>query len=227
MEWIGTEREPVVTIDGFADDAEVLRAAAWQSRFKPIGEYYPGPRAPVPARYLESIGEVLDAVMREFFSCREGGEVLRSYYSMATTPPNELTLPQRIPHTDAYDDRQIAIIHFLGYDDLGGTAFFRHRSTGFETVNSQRVESYHAALDAEFKQHGEPEPAYIGSDSPFFERIHVSEHRYNRALIYRGKLLHCAALDARPNLPDSLENGRLTVATFVKPHLSNRQANPS
>lgn len=224
VEWIGTEREPVVTIDGFANNAEALRDAAAHCNFDLIGEYYPGERAAVSPRYFDGINETLRTVQREFFGYREGSEVIRSYYSMATTPPHLLSLPQRIPHTDAYDDDQIAVLHFLGHDDLGGTGFFRHLSTGFESVNAQRVEKYHTSLAADFERHGEPEPAYIGAQTPLFERFHLSEHRFNRALVYRGKLLHCAALDTITQLPDNIEHGRLTIASFLRPRLGGRKA---
>lgn len=220
--WIGAEREPVVTIDGFVSHPEALRAAARKCVFEPIGEYYPGPRASVDQSYLQSVDEVVRAAMREFFSCSNGGEFIRSYYSIATTASEQLSLAQCIPHTDAYDDQQIAIVHFIGHRDFGGTAFFRHRSTGFETINAQRAEVYHAALSDEFEQHGVPAPGYIRADSALFERIHLCEYRFNRALMYRGKLLHSAALDATPELPCSLATGRLTVATFVRPNPGDR-----
>lgn len=217
VEWIGTEREPVVTIDGFARDADALRRTASSASFAPIGEYYPGVRAPVPSLYLDMISGTLRAILREFFDYRGNGDILRSYYSIATTAPRRLSLPQRIPHTDAYDDHQLAVVHFLNHRDLGGTAFYRHRSTGFETVNAQRVEKYHNALSTEFDRYGEPEPGYIGQESPLFERTHLCGHSFNRAVVYRGKLLHCAALATTVDLPDNVEEGRLTVATFIQP----------
>lgn len=226
-EWVGSEREPIVTIDEFAKDADALRQAATSANFAPIGEYYPGVRAPMPSFYLEMVDDTLRSILSEFFGYRAGGEILRSYYSIATTPPEQLSLPQRIPHTDAYDDHQIAMLHFLGHKDFGGTAFFRHRSTGFETVNAQRVEKFHESLSADFEQLGTPEPAYIGADSPLFERTHVCEHRFNRAIIYRGKMLHCAALANADELPDSVEYGRLTAATFVRPRNNSGVGRPS
>lgn len=215
VEWIGSEREPLVTIDDFAPNPDALRIAARQSEFDVIGEYYPGTRAKVSQNYLKSVGDTLGQVTREFFKSRTRLEVLRSYYSLATTPPSQLTLAQRIPHADAYNDQQIAILHYLCHDDLGGTAFFRQRSTGFETISEQRVAAFHHALAADIAHHGEPEPRYIGPDSLLFERIHLCEPKYNRALIYRGKMLHCSALDATSILPANIENGRLTIASFL------------
>jgi hypothetical protein len=223
VDCVGIEREPVVTVDGFASDPDAIRQVATLVDFGPIGQYYPGDRAPVPPTYFDAVGDTLRQVLIEFFAYRTGAKILRSYYSLATTPPHDLSLPQRIPHTDAYDDHQVAVVHFLNRADLGGTAFFRHRSTGFETVNAQRVERYHSSLSSDFSRLGEPEPAYIGGNSPLFERTHVCAHRFNRAVIYRGKLLHCADLADTPSLPDSVEHGRLTVATFIQPRTgSNR-----
>jgi hypothetical protein len=215
--WIGLEREPVVTVDGFVPDAAKLRRDAAQADFGVIGDYYPGERASAPKSYLEAIAPVLREVLREFFDYRYGGEIIRSYFSIASTPAAQLSLAQRIPHTDAYDDHQIAILHYLGAGDLGGTGFFRHRTTGFETVNAARRQTYHSTLEQDFARHGEPAAAYIGESSPIFERVHLCGHRYNRALVYRGKLLHCAALDAVQSLPTGVEHGRLTIATFVAP----------
>lgn len=227
VDCVGIEREPVVTVDGFAGDPDMLRQAAALADFGPIGQYYPGDRAPVPPLYVRAIGGALRQVLVEFFDYRNGAEILRSYYSLATMAPHKLSLPQRIPHTDAYDDHQVAVVHFLNHDDLGGTAFFRHRSTGFETVNAQRVERYHSALSSDFGRIGEPEPAYVGANSPLFERTHVCAHRFNRAVIYRGKLLHCADLANTPGLPDSVEHGRLTVATFIRPRAGSGQGRAS
>lgn len=220
---VGIEREPVVTVDGFATDPDTLREAAALAKFGPIGQYYPGDRAPVPPLYFKLVRGALRQVLVEFFDYRSGAEILRSYYSLATMAPHQLSLPQRIPHTDAYDDDQVAVVHFLNREDLGGTAFFRHRSTGFETVNAQRVERYHGSLSSDFRRLGEPEPAYIGGNSPLFERTHICAHRFNRAVIYRGKMLHCADLANTPNLPDGVEHGRLTAATFIRPRSTSSQ----
>lgn len=45
---IGQERESLVTIDGFADDPDALRAAAIAAPFAAAGQHYPGVRAPLP-----------------------------------------------------------------------------------------------------------------------------------------------------------------------------------
>ncbi len=216
VEWVGAEREPVVIADDFVADVARFAAAGKSCSLRDTGDYYPGRRCVVDAAYLSAIGAITGQVLREFFGARRGMQALRAYYSIATTAPTQLAVPQRIPHVDAYDPQQIALVHFLGERDLGGTAFFRHRSTGFESVDTARRQRYHEALAADLQRHGEPPLAYIGATSPLFERTHVCPPRHNRAIFFRGTLLHCAALDGVRELPEDPERGRLTVAGALK-----------
>lgn len=215
LRWIGEEREPVVQIDDFAPNPESLRAIADTLPFAPIGTYYPGLRAAATAAYFEAVGPVIFSAIREFFGGAGQIEVLRCYYSLMTFAPGDLMLAQRIPHVDALDDHQIAVLHYLSHDHSDGTAFFRHRSTGFETVNEPRQARYEAALQADFAKFGEPEAAYIGADNPMFEMTCEYAARFNRALIYRGKLLHCASMHAPERLSAKPRSGRLTIASFI------------
>lgn len=215
LRWIGEEREPVVQIDDFAPHPESLRDIADRLPFAPIGTYYPGLRAAATSAYFEAVGPVIFSAIREFFGGAGQIEVLRCYYSLMTFAPDKLMLAQRIPHVDALDDNQIAVLHYLSHDHSDGTAFFRHRSTGFETVNEPRQARYEAALQSDFAKFGEPEAAYIGADNPMFEMIGEYPARFNRALIYRGKLLHCASMRTPERLSDKPRTGRLTVASFI------------
>lgn len=215
VRWIGEEREPLVIIENLAADPYALREAARRLDFAPIGKYYPGVRAAVTNAYFEMVGPTIFYAIREFFGYRQSLEVLRSYYSLMTTPPAELELAQRIPHTDALDDSQIAVLHYLSEQHADGTAFFRHRSTGYETVNEGRYQDYEAKLKTDFERVGEPYPAYIGDSNVLFDKILEYPARFNHALIYRGKLLHCASMREPERLANSPEAGRLTVASFI------------
>jgi hypothetical protein len=169
VDHVGRERQPVVVVENFSPHPERLLAEAAGLAFEPMGAFYPGVRARVGPAYFDGLAEVLTPVMREVFGARDKLNVNRALYSLATTPPAELGLAQRIPHIDGVTPGMIAIIHYLTTDDLGGTAFWRHRSTGFETVDAARHDQYLTALADDFARHGEPEPAYIGADTPIFE----------------------------------------------------------
>jgi hypothetical protein len=212
---IGNEREPVVVVEQFSPNPARLIAEAETLDFAPMGEFYPGIRARVTPSYFEGLSPVLAPVMREVFGHRTRVNFTRALYSIVTTPPAALSLAQRIPHIDGLEEGMIAILHYLSDEDFGGTAFYRHRSTGYETVDAARHPRYIAALGADFARHGEPAPAYIQGGTPIFERIARYGAAFNRALIYRSSLLHCADLPNDTAFPAGVRTGRLTVASFL------------
>lgn len=215
VETIGAEGQPVVVIGDFSPDPEALREAAATAAFEPLGPWYPGLRAPVGRDYFRGLNATLAMVAREVFGASDRLAVDRALWSVSTTPPGELSLPQRIPHIDNTDPGKLAVIHYLSRADFGGTAFYRHRSTGFEAITPDRHRPYLDALQGDFAEHGEPAPAYIAGDTALFEQTAAFAPVFNRALIYRGNLLHCALLPNDAALPADPMTGRLTVAAFL------------
>lgn len=212
----GAELSPVVIVDQFVPEPEALVELAGSAEFADRGEYYPGPRAPAPKSYVTGIAGTLAAVAKNVFGAGHSLEIVRSLFSVATHPPERLSLAQRIPHIDDLDDGALAVVHYLAPPGFGGTAFYRHRSTGFERVTAARHAQFLAALKRDFVSHGEPPPAYINGDTPAFERIFRVEAVFNRAVIYHGNQLHCAELPNDAPLPEGPRDGRLTIATFLK-----------
>lgn len=211
---IGSEGEPVVVVDDLVADPAALVEQAAALALTPMGAFYPGLRASVPASYCAEIAPLVGTAMRRIFGYHARMRFERALFSLVTTPSAELSLAQRIPHVDGVEEGRVAIVHFLGAVDHGGTSFWRHRSTGFETVDQTRQRRYLDTLRADFDRLGEPPPAYIGADTAVFERTALFDARPNRALIYRSKLLHCAAVPDRPLSADP-RLGRLTVASFL------------
>lgn len=212
---IGDEGEPVAVIENFAADPVALRSAATMERFeKRSGDHYPGLKAPVPPTYLPEQRNVLATVLDEVFGIAAKVSVLDICFAMVTSPPDDLSIQQRIPHVDALVPGRVALIHYLvpGGDD--GTAFYRHRSTGFETVDQMRSARYFESLNADLRVHGHPPQAYLDGDTPIFDRIGHFDGCYNRALIYRGRLLHCGAIAPGRTLSAHPESGRLTITGF-------------
>ncbi|RDE07258.1 DUF6445 family protein [Sphingomonas aracearum] len=213
IERIGREGEPLVTLDEFAPDADRLRAAAMAARFVPGDHHYPGIRAPLPQGYLRTRMPVIAAAIgRAFGRCRRV-EVVDASFSIVTTPPADLSLRQRVPHVDAFGRERLAMVHYLSPGGGDGTAFFRHRTTGFETVDAARAPAFFRTLDAEVAA-TPPPPAYVNGDTPLFERVHAAEAGFNRALLYRSFLLHSGAIAADAALSPDPATGRLTVTAF-------------
>ncbi len=212
---IGNEGQPLAVIDDFAADANALRAAAIATPFGLAGEYYPGIRAPLPSGYLRDQMPMIASVLgRTFGRCRRV-HVVDASFSIVTTPPAALAISQRLPHVDAYGAERIALIHYLSLEGGDGTAFFRHRSTGFETIDDVRAPTYAARLEAELNDASQSPSGYIAGDTALFERTELAEARYNRALLYRSFVLHSGAIAADAPLSPDPATGRLTITAFL------------
>ena len=211
---IGRESEPLITIDGFAADPDALRAAAISASFRPAENHYPGIRAPLPESYLRDQRPVIaEALERAYGHCGDY-EVVDASFSMVTTPPSALAWPQRLPHCDAFGAGRIALLHYLSPMPSDGTAFFRHRWTGHETIDEARASAYFKRLRAEIGA-ASPPAEYIAGDTALFERTALVEARYNRALLYRSYLLHSGAIAPDAALSPDPAIGRLTVTAFL------------
>lgn len=215
VDWIGNERNPVVTIDNFAPDPQSMRDAARDLAFVPMpSQYYPGKRAIAPPAYVETVSHTITAALREFYGCRRA-QFQQCYYSLSMTPLDELTTEQRLPHYDTVFENYYAAVHFLCAPEFGGTAFFRHRSTGFETISTSRQAEFAAMLSLELSDHGPPPPAYIDGDTEMFEHLATVDASQNRAVIFRGNTFHSGAVSNTMALSDDPMNGRLTVVSFL------------
>ncbi|KQT34753.1 hypothetical protein ASG29_00905 [Sphingomonas sp. Leaf412] len=211
----GHESQPVVVIDGFVREPEDWVEDAALLSFRAMGEHYPGVRAMVPRATLAPLLDALAPVARGVFGLTALA-VVDAFYSIVTTPPAALAPIQRMPHVDEVSPTRLALLHYLSRDDRGGTAFFRHRATGYETIDAARLDPYRVALAADVATHGLPAPGFIDGDTTLFEE--VARHRgvFNRAILYRSNSLHCAAIPPDTVFTADPMAGRLTVNTFLE-----------
>ncbi len=212
---IGAEKAPLLVIDNVTD-ADALVATASTLPFTSASRYYPGIRAPAPVEYAQLVASHMAKTFARYFGLE--GTSLRytmCHYSLVTTPAEKLSPLQRIPHVDSVGKDGLATIHYLFRKNLGGTAFYRHRATGFESLDESRQATYWNALEAELRGPGAPGAAYINGDTGLFEQIARQDGVYNRMLVYRRNVLHsgCIGADFVPN-PDPL-TGRLSINSFI------------
>lgn len=210
---VGIERESVVVIDGFAADPGGLRAFAAQQPYEAAGRHYPGIKAPLPDDYMPAQRGLIATILREVFAVAGKVSILEARFSIVTALPDTLSLEQRLPHVDALEPGRLALIHYLVPEGTGGTAFYRHRATGFETVDAARSPAYFAALNRDLQATGAP-AAYIVGDTPLFEQTAAVAGAYNRALLYRSRVLHSGAISPDAALSADPRTGRLTVTGF-------------
>jgi len=213
---IGHEREPIVVIDGFSSDPAGLVEAAASQAYAARGAHYPGVRAAHAGQYLSERMDLLMRLLSDVFGHSNGADLVECNFSIVTTPPEALTPLQRLPHFDAADPGRIAVLHYLCGPSAGGTAFYRHRTTGFETVSLSRMEDYAERLDADLARHGDPKAEYLRGDTALFEQTYRVGAAFNRLVIYRGWTLHSGTVPAGLALSGDPRAGRLTVNTFLQ-----------
>jgi hypothetical protein len=217
MDHIGAEGSPVLVIDNFAADPQALvDHAVSLAPFPPAAQtFYPGLRAPVPMPFVQGAHAYLDAALRATFGLGDQVVVSGGWdFSLVTRPPEALTLRQRMPHIDSTHPGNLALLLYLASRDQGGTGFYRHRATGFETITEDRFDRYEASLKADVAANGEPK-GYICGDSPIFERIANYEAVFNRMLVYRSRNLHSASLPPGFIGSSDPRTGRLTLNLFL------------
>ena len=217
VERIGAEMTAVAIVENFlaAPDAAVDLAASMP--FKPIGPYYPGVRASLGADAASAFGAALAAEIEEALGVSAAAWAGDCFFSVVTTPPARLMPIQRLPHFDGLEATRIAALLYLSRRDFGGTSFYRHRATGFETVDAARYPAYGAALKAEVERRGLPPADYIGDGGALFEEFATFEPVFNRLLLYRGNALHCSRIRNAAALTDDARAGRLTLNLFLQP----------
>ncbi|MBN7825638.1 DUF6445 family protein [Bowmanella dokdonensis] len=139
------------------------------------------------------------------------------HFSIVTTAPQQLKLLQRIPHFDTPDKDALAAVHYLFKGPQGGTAFYRHRQTGFETIDESRAVDYFRSLERENDGPNIPSPeqGYINGDTPLFEQTAHQEGLFNRLIVYRRHSLHSGAIAPDAVLSADPMQGRLTISSFI------------
>jgi hypothetical protein len=178
VEAVGDGRHPVVIVDGFYREPDVVRAAALRLAYRGSGSAYPGVRAvpdwdwtPLRRVVRRCTGIVVDAADLEVSFC------------MLTTRGRDLAAAQRVPHVDG---AMVAGVVFLNppAQCRGGTAFYRHRATGRERLEPD--ESMQAVMSSALR----PPRGFITDSTDDWECLALVEMRYNRLILYSGRLFH-------------------------------------
>jgi len=215
---IGEEKQPLILVDNFLNDAEQLVAYADKNlQLTSTSDLYPGVRATCPPSYMDFLIKHLGKLISSTFSISPQDMLdTESYFSIVATPPQLLHPLQRIPHMDGTNPNDIAFLHYLCDERFGGTSFYRHITTGHEFVNQKRINNYIEKLENELIETGLPTPPkYMDGDNHLFERIESIAAKFNRLIIYRGTSLHSGDIGADYTFDINARTGRLSVTSFT------------
>jgi hypothetical protein len=205
-------------VDNFISHPELLINTAKELQFEKNSPFYPGVRVTVPADYQQLIVSELQDTLRDFFNLPITPLSFSvCHYSIVTSLPQQLKLLQRIPHFDSVDKNGLAAVHYLFKGNMGGTSFYRHRKTGFETIDDSRQLEYYQSLENENDGPDMPKLAagYINGDTALFECIEQQPAVFNRLIVYRRNSLHSGAIPPDYNFSEDPLVGRLTISSFI------------
>lgn len=216
VDFVGREKSPVLVVDNFLSAPEQLvEYCISNSKFNSLDAFYPGVRSRAPELYVQTLHYYLHEIIYSTFSLKASMvRTVQSDFSMVVTHPSQLKAAQCMPHFDSLNTYELAAVHYLCDSTLGGTSLYRHRSTGFETVDQSRFPHYSKTLKGELES--EPYPkAYMNGDNHLFERVVSYEAEYNRIIVYPCNCLHSGNIAADFTFERDPRKGRLTINTFI------------
>lgn len=216
---IGHEQNPVLIIDDFFAEPELLiaKAEGYPAFTANASDFYPGLRKLITGDYSFECQQALSPLIREYFDVAEDSKAHSDacVFSLATTPQHKLRPIQCVPHIDTHQPHHFAMVHYLCSEKFSGTSFYRHRATRYETITSEHLEDYFKLLKSQVMSGGLPEITYIDGDTELFERIGNIPLKFNRAIVYKSNALHSGNLTAEC-LSDLPRQGRLTANLLMR-----------
>lgn len=216
VEYVGNEKQPVLIIDHFLDRPELLIDYCCQyGNFNTADSMYPGVRKPAPEFYMQALYDHLRPILAKEFGLRDQDvRTIDSSYSMVVTHPSQLKPVQSIPHFDSLNMNELASVYFLCGKEKGGTSLYRHKNTGFEYINTQRVKEFSSSMNESAKNKSMPKQ-YMNGSNEFFEQIVSYPASFNRFILYRCTSLHSGNIAKDFDFNPDPREGRLTLNTFV------------
>lgn len=217
--YVGQEKNPVIIFDNFHPDPEQLvQLAESELGFRAqTSDYYPGIRKKIDGEYSQWVVDKVAPVIQQFFlsNTESGVHISLCAFSLATTPVHKLRPIQCVPHVDTQDNNQFALVHYLCPEHYGGTGFFCHRATGYESISPERSAHYFPLLKQQLIKTGMSLGGYIHDDTDLFIKSAQVDVRFNRAILYRSNMLHSGLIQESLGLDTNPRTGRLTANCFL------------
>lgn len=215
--FVGKEKEKILVIDNFLSSYQELITIANSQDFSPYNTLYPGIKSLAPTQYSNAMFEVIIPIISANYSLvtKHTIQKAKCLFSLITSSEGTLSLYQCAPHRDSSYEYQFAILLYLCDETHGGTSFYRHNMTGFETVTLPRNDFYNKAYDEDIILNGEPRNTYQIDSDRRYTKIGEVQAKLNRLVIYRSCLLHSPNINLTKSVSSDPLSGRLTLNSFV------------
>lgn len=219
---IGEEKTPIFILDDILLDTSAAineaQSLNYISQQDIEGTYYPGCRADVGTDYGMTIVKFIAQIFYKFYQVPEHLKLIpiSGQYSLLSQPENQLNGLQCLPHFDKKTKYSFAVLHYLNPGDFGGTAFYRHRPTGYENITKNRRDTYLSAAQNYIDNNGIPKQQYFTHSDGHFELIKKIDYKANRLVIYPASVLHSGFIEnPAHDVNDDPATGRLTANFFI------------
>ena len=215
---VGRRGIKVTLIDNvLLDPLRVASLGFAQSYTADSSNLYPGLRAAMPESFSTAFRAWLTPLLQRQGVLGADQAIHRdtSLFSFVSTASKDLLPIQCIPHFDSTDPKLFAAVIYLCDTRFGGTAFYRHRRTGYEEITPENVHNYQVALNSDMRAHGAPAKEYMNGDTALFETLFSSELKFNRAIVYPGRTLHAAKIASPFDSPKEKNDWRLTITALL------------
>lgn len=189
---------PILIVDDFYADPDVVRADALNARFDQSIAFYPGRHAVIDGPALQAVIGHICRILNAVGDVGYRQDAFSSDFSIVTTRPSDMLGGQKHPHIDP---TPILGLVYLNPANPVGTSFWENIVTGTRCIRTPQETTRHNEVMAnEGKQH-EPD-GYIASSSPLWRKYHTIEGRYNRLVFYPGNFFHSIDI---VKIPEKLE----------------------
>lgn len=213
---VGREQNPVLVVDNFINQAEhLVDYCAGVGKLEKIYSFYPGIRMQAPDIYVYALHHYLAPLLEHVFALPLNQiQGSRALFSIVTTPPAQLSPKQRLPHIDSFETGDLACVHYLCSPEMGGTSLYRHKRTGYETIDASQIDHYNNTLIKEGALQSNA-MAYMCGPNKYFDQIADIGAVFNRLVIYPSNILHSGTINPGCVLDADPRRGRLTLNTFI------------
>lgn len=177
---------------------------------------YPGIELAMPDTVSVQLDAFVSRHLRTAFGVRRTVRAA-SRLALATRAPHDLHPRQWLPHVDRLeaepDQRILASVLYL-FDDasLGGTGFYRPIRPQAEVL--RLLGDALAQPPAVFAREYGIAPGYMGASNAWFERVLTVPARFNRLIVYDGRVFHSGDIPHPERLSEDPRRGRLTCNGF-------------
>lgn len=213
---VGKEKTPLLVVDNFLHNPETLvQYCIDTNHFNSSESFYPGIRMPAPELYIYAIRHYLGDLIEAVFGLKKNAwKDGRSVYSLLVTRPEHMSAQQCVPHVDSFNSGDLACVHYLCDTSKGGTSLYRHKKTGFEIINDERIARYNQIAIEEGVLNVTPK-SYMNGSNNFFEEIACVDAMFNRLIIYPTNVLHSGNIAPDFDFDLNPRSGRLTLNSFI------------